>query len=79
MELRGVTYLLLFVSTACTNAPVPEPVAQSTAIVYDGAQVIIGDQAEPIQAGRVVIDQGTIRAVGRRNYGLRRDRAHKTR
>ena len=35
MELRGVTYILLFVSTACTNAPVPEPVAQSTAIVYD--------------------------------------------
>ena len=67
MELRGITYLLLFVSTACTNAPVPEPVAQSTAIVYDGAQVIIGDQAEPIQAGRVVIDQGTIRAVGSQN------------
>ena len=67
MELRGVTYLLLFVSTACTNAPVPEPLARSTAIVYDGGQVIIGDQAEPIQAGRIVIDQGIIRAVGSQN------------
>ena len=67
MELRSVTYLLLFVSTACTNASAPEPVARNTAIVYDGAEVIIGDQAEPIQAGRIVIDQGTISAVGSQN------------
>ena len=67
MELRSVTYLLLFVSTACTTAPVPEPVPQSTAIVYDGAQVIIGDQPEAIQSGRIVIDQGIISAVGSQN------------
>ena len=67
MELRSITYLLLFVSTACTTAPAPEPVPQSTAIVYDGAQVIIGDQSEAIQSGRIVIDQGAIYAVGSQN------------
>ncbi len=67
MEFRSVAYVLLLVLTACTNAPVPEPVSQSTALVYDGAQVIIGDQSEPIQPARVVIDQGIIRAIGPQN------------
>jgi len=64
MEFRSVTYVLLLVLTACTNAPVPEPVSQSTALVYDGAQVIIGDQSEAIQPARIVIDQGMIRSIG---------------
>src|SRR6266511_3368779 len=43
-----------------------QPRAQSSAVIYEGARVIIGDQSAPIENGAFVVQNGRISAIGRR-------------
>ena len=59
--------VLILLGTACTAETPEEPAPPITAVVYDGARVIIGDQSDPIEVARVVVDRGVIMAVGSQN------------
>ncbi len=43
-----------------------QPRAQSSAVIYEGARVIIGDESAPIENGAFVVQNGRISAIGRR-------------
>jgi imidazolonepropionase-like amidohydrolase len=63
--MRGVVSLTLALGAAVTAGPsVSGQPADVHVLVLDGAQVIDGTGGPPIQAGRVVISQGRIVAVG---------------
>ena len=59
----GLPLLLLLLAAACSSPPeeAPEP---STATVYEGARVIVGDGSDPIENATVVVDEGRFVAVG---------------
>ncbi len=59
-------FVLILLSTACAGEPAREPAPSSTAVVYDGARVIVGDQSDPIETARLIVDRGVIAAVGPR-------------
>ena len=54
----------LLALAGCGNAPEPEATAPVTAIVYEGARLIAGDGAAPIENAVLVVDQGRFVAVG---------------
>ena len=51
------------VSSVAVNTQLPNP---STAVLYEGARMIIGDGNAPIENGAFVVQNGQITAVGRR-------------
>ena len=59
----GLPLLLLLLATACASPPEAAP-ATSTATVYEGARVIVGDGSDPIENATVVVDEGRFVAVG---------------
>ena len=52
--------MALFVAGCSQPAPVP----QSTATVYEGARLIVGDESAPIENAVIVVDNGHFTAVG---------------
>ena len=73
--MRKYTALYLFPSAAlflaaCGGGPAADPAAGSepaTAVVYDGARLIPGDGAPPVEEGALVVDEGVIVAAGPAN------------
>lgn len=62
--MRYATLLLGAGLTACCSAPPSAPPATTTAVVFDGARVITGEDRPPIERGTLVIDGGRVVAVG---------------
>jgi imidazolonepropionase-like amidohydrolase len=65
--MRRVTFLGSLLSIAlflagCSSSEPPAP--QSTATVYEGARLIVGDESAPIENSVIVVDGGRITAVG---------------
>jgi imidazolonepropionase-like amidohydrolase len=59
----GLPLLLLLFAAACGSPPeeAPEP---STATVYEGARLIVGDGSDPIENATFVVDEGRFVAAG---------------
>ena len=56
----------LLLSAACSAPPVQAPAA-TTAVMFDGARVIVGDGSAPIENAVIVVDNGRFVQVGRRS------------
>lgn len=54
-------------AAGCAGGPPEPPAAARAAVVYDGARIIDGTGAPAIEAGRLVIDEGRVAAVGPQN------------
>ena len=63
---RTVAIVGLLLSAACSGPTVQAPAA-TTAVVFDGARVIVGDGSAPIEDARIVVDNGRFVQVGRRS------------
>jgi len=61
MTLFGSLFTMALFVAGCSQ-PAPEP--QSTATVYEGARLIVGDESAPIENAVIVVDNGRITAVG---------------
>ena len=61
---RTVAIVGLLLSAACSGSTVQAPAA-TTAVVFDGARVIVGDGSAPIEDARIVVDNGRFVQVGR--------------
>jgi len=61
------TISLLLLTAACTRQPPENPAAtaQSTAVVFEGARVIVGDESAPIENAVFVMDGARFTAVGK--------------
>ena len=61
---RIVAIVGLLLSAACSGPALQAPAATS-AVVFDGARVIVGDGSAPIEDARIVVDNGRFVQVGR--------------
>ena len=59
----GLPLLLLLLAAACGSPPEEAPPA-STATVFEGARLIVGDGSDPIESATLVVDEGRFVAVG---------------
>jgi len=62
---RNATLLLgAGLMAGCSAPPASAPPATTTAVVFDGARIVTGEDRPPIERGTLVIDGGRIVAVG---------------
>ena len=59
----GLPLLLLLLAAACGSPPEEAPPA-STATVFEGARLVVGDGSDPIESATLVVDEGRFVAVG---------------
>jgi len=50
-------------AAACAAPPATAPAATTTAVVFDGARIVTGEDRPPIERGMLVVDRGRIVAV----------------
>src|SRR5688572_1493368 len=64
---RAAAIVTLLSATACSAPAVQAPApAASTATVFEGARVIVGDGSAPIEDAVIVVDGDRFRQIGRR-------------
>ena len=61
----GLSVITLCLAAACTTPQTVET-TQSTAVVYEGARLIVGDGGEPIEDAAFVVEEGRFTQVGSR-------------
>ena len=59
----GLPLLLLLLAAACGSPPEEAP-PTSTATVFEGARLVVGDGSDPIESATLVVDEGRFVAVG---------------
>lgn len=63
--LRAASVIVCVVAAACGGRPAQNETAPATtAVVYEGARLIPGDGAAPIEQGAFVVEDGRITAIG---------------
>src|SRR4029450_7148884 len=61
--------LILFVAACAAPPPSQPPAAAQSATLFEGARLITGDEAPPIEDSAFVVQDGKFTSVGRRGQG----------
>lgn len=61
---RGYRWRMLAASMAAASLGLIPAYSQSSAVLYEGARLIIGDASAPIESGAFVVENGRITAIG---------------